>query len=66
MLLLPAPATTREEAEKFNVWVALLNLEATYGSPPEDALMAAFNRALQYNDQKKLYMALLGTTLLPR
>jgi rRNA biogenesis protein RRP5 len=51
----------RDEAEKFNVWVARLNLEAAYGAPdPAAALMAEFGRALQYADQKKLYMALLG------
>ncbi|GBF92560.1 hypothetical protein Rsub_05174 [Raphidocelis subcapitata] len=51
----------REEGEKFNVWVAWLNLEGAYGAPdPAAALMALFNRALQYTDQKKLYLALLG------
>jgi len=51
----------RQEDEKFNVWVAWLNLENVYGSPdPAAALMALFNRALQYTDQKKLYIALLG------
>jgi rRNA biogenesis protein RRP5 len=38
----------REEGEKFNVWVAWLNLENAYGSPdPAAAVMALFNRALQ-------------------
>eukprot|EP00798_Chlamydomonas_sp_ICE-L_P000496 gene496-1903_t len=50
----------REEQEKFNVWVAWLNLENTYGQPPEEAVMKLFQRALQYNDQKKLYLAMLG------
>ena len=33
-----------------------------YGLPllPEEAVMKLFQRALQYNDQKKLYMAALG------
>jgi hypothetical protein len=38
----------REEGEKFNVWLAWLNLENSYGTPdPAAALMALFNRALQ-------------------
>ena len=35
----------REEDEKFNVWVAYLNLEHKYGSM--DSLEAAFLRAIQ-------------------
>ncbi|GAX80532.1 hypothetical protein CEUSTIGMA_g7970.t1 [Chlamydomonas eustigma] len=50
----------REEGEKFNVWIALLNLENAYGQPPEDAFTKLFQRALQYCDQKKLYFAALG------
>jgi rRNA biogenesis protein RRP5 len=51
----------RQEGEKFNVWVALLNLESLYGRPtPEEGAAAAFQRALQYTDQKKLYGAFLG------
>ncbi len=46
--------------EKFNVWVAWLNLEAAYGDPAEDALLALFRRALPYCDAKKLHFALLG------
>jgi rRNA biogenesis protein RRP5 len=50
----------REQGEKFNVWVAWLNLEAVYGQPtPEAAVMELFQKALQYTDQKKLYLALL-------
>jgi rRNA biogenesis protein RRP5 len=50
----------REQGEKFNVWVAWLNLEAVYGSPtPEAAVSELFQKALQYTDQKKLYLALL-------
>ncbi|KAK9823324.1 hypothetical protein WJX72_001906 [[Myrmecia] bisecta] len=52
----------REEAEKFNVWVAYLNLENLYGSPPDEAVMKLFQRALAYTDQKKLYLAMLGIT----
>lgn len=33
------------ERDKFNVWVALMNLEAAYGGEQaEDALMGVFNR----------------------
>lgn len=51
----------REEGEKYNVWVALLNLEAAHGLPsPDEALMVTFSKAAQYCDQKRLYFALLG------
>ncbi|KAL6748176.1 hypothetical protein V8C86DRAFT_1798631 [Haematococcus lacustris] len=51
----------REEGEKFNIWVAWLNLEANAGQPtPAEAVMARFNKALPYCDAKKLYMTLLG------
>ncbi|KAG2498018.1 hypothetical protein HYH03_004276 [Edaphochlamys debaryana] len=51
----------REEGEKFNVWVAWLNLENAYGTPtPEEAASELLKRALQYNDHKKMYMAALG------
>ena len=57
----PCPWPGREEREKFNVWVAWLNLESMHGTPePDQALMALFQRALQHCDQKKLYLALLG------
>jgi hypothetical protein len=48
--------------EKFNIWIAWLNLENAFGSPPEEAAMKLFQRALPHNDQKKLYMALHGET----
>ena len=50
----------REEAERFNVWVAYINLENIYGEPPEEAVMSLMGRALQYTNQKKLYMAALS------
>ncbi len=50
----------REEREKLNVWVAYLNLENTFGQPPDEAVMKLFQRALQHVDQKKLYLALLA------
>lgn len=50
-----------EDGEKFNVWVAYLNLEATYGQPdPAESVSKLFQRALSYADQKKLYMAMIG------
>jgi rRNA biogenesis protein RRP5 len=55
----------REEGEKFNVWVALLNLEAAHGLPsPDEALMTTFSKAAQYCDQKRLYFVLLGGRIL--
>lgn len=56
----------REEVEKLNVWIAYLNLENVYGNPPKEAVLTLFNRALQYNDPKKLYFALLGIYENPR
>ena len=37
----------RKEEAKFNVWLAYLNLENTYGEPPEEAALALFQRAVQ-------------------
>ncbi|XP_063291098.1 protein RRP5 homolog [Pelobates fuscus] len=46
----------REEQEKLNVWVALLNLENMYGA--EDTLLKAFERAVQYNEPLKVFLQL--------
>ncbi|KAJ8365798.1 hypothetical protein SKAU_G00146290 [Synaphobranchus kaupii] len=46
----------REEQEKLNVWVALLNLENLYGS--EESLRAAFDRALQFCEPLPVYQQL--------
>ncbi|XP_064171812.1 protein RRP5 homolog [Anguilla rostrata] len=46
----------REEREKLNVWVALLNLENLYGSA--DSLRAAFERALQFCEPLPVYQQL--------
>jgi rRNA biogenesis protein RRP5 len=43
----------REEEEKLNIWVALINLENQ--SSDEDALDTTINKALQHNDPKKVY-----------
>lgn len=50
----------REEAEKFNVWLAYLNLENQYGEEPEEAALKLFQRALQYTEPKKLHLAALA------
>ncbi|KAI4332058.1 hypothetical protein L6164_016997 [Bauhinia variegata] len=50
----------REENEKLNIWKAYFNLENKYGNPREEAVMKVFQRALQYNDPKKVHLALLG------
>lgn len=43
----------REEQEKLNVWIALLNLENLYGS--KEQVTQTFQRALQVNDPMTLY-----------
>lgn len=42
----------REDAEKMNVWVGLLNLENTYGS--DESVEEVFKRACQYNDAQEI------------
>ena len=49
----------REETEKMNVWVALLNLENTYGN--DETLNEAFQRACQYNDSQEIHERLIST-----
>ncbi|KAF8819932.1 pre-rRna processing protein [Cardiosporidium cionae] len=46
----------REEAEKYNIWVAYLNMECTYGTN----LASVFSRAIQYNDAKKMYLQMVS------
>lgn len=46
----------REEQEKLNVWIALLNLENTYGT--EDSLDQTFKDATRYNDSKTVHLRL--------
>ena len=48
----------REQQEKLNVWVALMNLENSYGS--HESLMKVFERAITYNEPKRVYMHLVG------
>lgn len=46
----------REEHEKLNVWVALLNLENTYGT--DESLEGLFKDAARRNDAKTVYLRL--------
>lgn len=52
----PNLSICREEQEKLNVWVALLNLENMYGS--QESLDKVFERALQYNEPLKVFLHL--------
>ncbi|KAI7898321.1 uncharacterized protein BX663DRAFT_525423 [Cokeromyces recurvatus] len=47
----------REEQEKMNVWVALLNLENNFGT--EETLQELFKRALVYCEPIKVYLQLV-------
>lgn len=46
----------REEQEKLNVWVALMNLENMYGT--EESLKKVFERALQFCEPMPVYQQL--------
>jgi len=46
----------REEKERLNVWIALLNLENVYGT--EDGLQAVFKEAARANDSKTVHLRL--------
>lgn len=48
----------REEEEKLNVWIALINLENSYGS--DESLEKTFNKAVQANDAKQVYLRTLA------
>ena len=48
----------REDAEKMNVWVGLLNLENTYGS--DELVEEVFKRACQYNDAQEIHERLIS------
>ncbi|GFN12613.1 putative rRNA biogenesis protein RRP5 [Aspergillus tubingensis] len=45
--------TIGQDSEKLNIWVAMLNLENTYGN--DDTLEDVFKRACQYNDTQEVY-----------
>jgi rRNA biogenesis protein RRP5 len=44
----------REEQEKYNIWVAMLNMENTYGS--EATLTSTFHEAARANDSKTIHL----------
>ncbi|THH02559.1 hypothetical protein EW026_g275 [Hermanssonia centrifuga] len=46
----------REEHEKLNVWIALLNLENVYGS--DESLETTFKDAARHNDSKTVHLRL--------
>ena len=46
----------REEREKLNVWVALMNLENIYGTP--ESLVEVFEEALKQNDTQTVFFKL--------
>ncbi|XP_028390902.1 protein RRP5 homolog isoform X2 [Dendronephthya gigantea] len=48
----------REESEKFNVWIALLNLENSYGT--QSSLVKVFQRALEQNEPKEVFKQLVN------
>ncbi|SPO21291.1 related to RRP5 - processing of pre-ribosomal RNA [Ustilago trichophora] len=48
----------REEQERMNVWIALLNLENTYGS--DDTLESTFKEAVQANDGFTMYLKMIN------
>ncbi|XP_056385651.1 protein RRP5 homolog isoform X2 [Hyla sarda] len=47
----------REEQEKLTIWVAMLNMENTFGT--EETLQKVFERAIQYNDPLKAFQNLV-------
>lgn len=48
----------REEQEKMNVWIALLNLENTYGN--EETLDAVFKEAVQANESETIHLRMIA------
>lgn len=50
--------TMGQDSEKLNIWVALLNLENTYGN--DDSLEEVFKRACQYNDPQEMYERMIS------
>ncbi|KAJ3411723.1 hypothetical protein HDV05_001783 [Chytridiales sp. JEL 0842] len=44
----------RESQERMNVWVALLNLENTFGD--KESLLKTFQRAVSFNEPKDIYL----------
>lgn len=48
----------REETEKLNIWIGLLNLENAYGN--DESVDAVFKRACQYNDSQEIHERLIS------
>lgn len=46
----------REEEERLNVWIVLLRLEVSYGTP--ETVASAYSEALTTNDQLKVQCAM--------
>ncbi|GEQ68490.1 hypothetical protein JCM33374_g2158 [Metschnikowia sp. JCM 33374] len=52
----------REEQEKMNIWIAILNLENSFGS--DESLAEAFQRSVQYMDSLTMHQKLIGIYVL--
>ncbi|CCE78479.1 Piso0_001102 [Millerozyma farinosa CBS 7064] len=52
----------REEQEKMNIWIALLNLENTFGS--DESLTETFKRSCQYMDSLIMHQKMVGIFVL--
>lgn len=48
----------RDEQEKLNIWIAILNLENSFGT--DESLTEAFKRAVQYMDSLTMHQKLIG------
>lgn len=48
----------REEQEKMNIWIAILNLENSFGT--DESLEVAFKRAAQYMDSLTMHQKMIG------
>lgn len=53
--------TMGQDSEKLNIWVALLNLENTYGN--DDSLEEVFKRACQYNEPQDMYERMISINI---
>lgn len=52
----------REEQEKMNIWIAILNLENSFGT--DESLSEAFQRSVQYMDSLTMHQKLIGIYVL--
>ncbi|KAJ5558964.1 hypothetical protein N7461_002936 [Penicillium sp. DV-2018c] len=50
--------TMGQDAEKLNIWIAMLNMENTYGD--DDSLEEVFKRACQYNEPQEIYERMIS------